>query len=313
MEFISIKEELNYVTKRNKIVEEMEKKVKDLGFIRVETDYFEHYDDYAEVNNRIAKDKLVKTIDNTGNILVLRPDNTFNLIKQVIPRIKEGNIFEFYYYNDVFKMSSSGLVDANKQFGIEIIGDKRIKSDLKIIELVTNLFKMFGLNLHIEVGNNKFIMMLVALLDLDAIKEKEFKEILYTKNNIMLNEFLQAVDDKNLALFLKDIFKYQSNLELMTKRIDELKLSKGLLEPINTLKEVMKNTKNDNIQLDLSTISSLDYYNGIVFRGYIENLEKAIVRGGRYDLITKTYDKETYALGFAINMGELFKQVIDNG
>ena len=52
-------------------------------------------------------------------------------------------------------------------------------------------------------------------------------------------------------------------------------------------------------------VNNLDYYNGIVFRGYIENLPRAVLSGGRYDNMMRRFRKPQSAIGFALYLGEL--------
>ena len=52
--------------------------------------------------------------------------------------------------------------------------------------------------------------------------------------------------------------------------------------------------------LDFSIISDLDYYNGIVFRGFINGIPTGILSGGQYDLLMKKMGKRSGAIGFAV-------------
>ena len=44
----------------------------------------------------------------------------------------------------------------------------------------------------------------------------------------------------------------------------------------------------------------MEYYNGIVFQGYIEGLPRAVLSGGRYDKLLRRFNKNQPALGFAV-------------
>ena len=47
-----------------------------------------------------------------------------------------------------------------------------------------------------------------------------------------------------------------------------------------------------NIQIDLSMVNDIDYYNGIVFRGYIRDLPGCVLAGGQYDKAMAIFGKE---------------------
>jgi ATP phosphoribosyltransferase regulatory subunit len=61
----------------------------------------------------------------------------------------------------------------------------------------------------------------------------------------------------------------------------------------------------DRIQLDLSIVNDIDYYNGIIFKGYVEELGKAILAGGQYDQAMEYLGKKSNAIGFAVYMNEI--------
>ena len=59
------------------------------------------------------------------------------------------------------------------------------------------------------------------------------------------------------------------------------------------------------ITLDLSIITDTDYYNGIVFQGFIEGIHKNILSGGRYDKLAGKFREGIGAMGFAVYISEL--------
>ena len=64
-----------------------------------------------------------------------------------------------------------------------------------------------------------------------------------------------------------------------------------------------------NIMLDFSIISDLDYYNGVVFRGYIPSVKhQYVLSGGRYDKLANKFKEGIGALGFAIYVSDLARK-----
>src|SRR5699024_864329 len=58
-------------------------------------------------------------------------------------------------------------------------------------------------------------------------------------------------------------------------------------------------------QLDLSLAGDMDYYNGLVFSGYLAGAPRAVLKGGRYDLLARRFTPGACALGFALYLNEL--------
>lgn len=49
----------------------------------------------------------------------------------------------------------------------------------------------------------------------------------------------------------------------------------------------------------------MDYYSGLVFRGFIKNLSAGVLSGGQYDKMVEKMGKRCGAMGFAIYLDEL--------
>ncbi len=49
----------------------------------------------------------------------------------------------------------------------------------------------------------------------------------------------------------------------------------------------------------------MDYYSGIVFRGFLKNLSAGVLSGGQYDKMVEKMGKKCGAIGFAIYLNEL--------
>lgn len=57
------------------------------------------------------------------------------------------------------------------------------------------------------------------------------------------------------------------------------------------------------IRTDYSAVSSLNYYNGIVFKGYVEGMSECILSGGQYDNLMEAMGHNgAKAIGFAVNL-----------
>lgn len=59
------------------------------------------------------------------------------------------------------------------------------------------------------------------------------------------------------------------------------------------------------LRLDLSLANDLDYYNGLVFQGYLAGLPRAVLQGGRYDPLASRFSPGAGAVGFALYLNEL--------
>ena len=60
-----------------------------------------------------------------------------------------------------------------------------------------------------------------------------------------------------------------------------------------------------NVNLDFSVVNDMDYYNGLVFRGFVEGIPAGILAGGRYDNLLLRMGKHGEAIGFAVYLDQL--------
>jgi ATP phosphoribosyltransferase regulatory subunit len=61
----------------------------------------------------------------------------------------------------------------------------------------------------------------------------------------------------------------------------------------------------DMIELDFTYSGDLNYYNGIVFRGYVDGVPTAVLSGGQYDRLMEKMGRKSRAIGFAVYLDEL--------
>ena len=80
------------------------------------------------------------------------------------------------------------------------------------------------------------------------------------------------------------------------RAVRELTALAGVLESFGAL---------EGVNLDLSITSDMDYYNGLVFKGYAPGVPSAVLSGGRYDSLLTRLGKEGGAIGFAVYLNLL--------
>ena len=61
----------------------------------------------------------------------------------------------------------------------------------------------------------------------------------------------------------------------------------------------------DEIEIDFSIVNDMDYYNGVVFRGYVDGVPEGVLSGGCYDRMMKKTGRDCGAVGFAVYLDRL--------
>ena len=73
----------------------------------------------------------------------------------------------------------------------------------------------------------------------------------------------------------------------------------------NILSLIEETEIKDMLQIDFSVVSDAKYYNGIVFKGFIEQIPNSVLSGGQYDALMHRMGKKSAAIGFAIYLDML--------
>ncbi len=317
MEFLTIKDELDYSKKRYYLKKEIENIFVNDGYTQIEPSIFEEYDSFIAVNSGILKKSMVKIVGGNGKVLILRPDITMNIIKSLIPRWKDGIKLKLFYYTTIYRNRVNSNIKEMKQIGIEYLGEDSLKADKGIIIMALDILKKYNNNYILEMGSSKYIEGLLEELKSKEIAE-ELKNLIYKKNISELNNYLKIINiEGNIKNVLQNILTFQGDIVTVTELAREYYLNDDMKKALDELEESILEIKEtdfySNIHLDLSMITELDYYDGVIFKGYYPNCRHEIISGGRYDSLTSLFGRKVPAIGFSIDLDELMRIVNEGG
>lgn len=287
MKFLRIEDEVIYSKKRYKLKREIDKLFLDEEYFQIEPQLFEEYDEFTTINNKIPEESMVKVVN--GKVMVLRADITTSIIKSLVPRWEDGLKLKLFYNSSIYKNKNTVGIKEIRQIGCEYLGEASVEADREVVKLALKILEKYNNNFILEVGSSKYIHGLLEELNLNKNCENQIKNLLYTKNTHELKVYIEELKIKReVKELLSNILSLQGNLynvieksnkfycnNKMKQALEELKQVNNLIEECNFL---------DKARFDLSMITMLDYYEGIMFRGYYPNSYKEILSGGRYDL-----------------------------
>jgi ATP phosphoribosyltransferase regulatory subunit len=104
------------------------------------------------------------------------------------------------------------------------------------------------------------------------------------------------LDDENIN-FLYDAILQIQDKEECAKFFEDL----CTVNELKSIMDLLKGTEySENIRIDFSIVNDMNYYNGIVFNGFIEGICETVLFGGRYDKMLKKMNKSSRGIGFAL-------------
>lgn len=314
MNFLKIEDEMKYFQRIFMLRKEIENFLFKEGYMNIEPSIFEEYDEFTSVNSRIDKKSTVKILESNSDILILSPDITTGIINKFMPRWDYDLMLKIFYYGKTYKHNGNGIKE-KREIGIEIIGDNSQNIDQNTLMTAERIISRYSDNYLLEIGNSKFLKGIMLACSFNKEDYDNILDLLYLKNKQELDDYLSKLNYKEPICTLLNILDLEGTYEEITGKLEGLYLNdmmKAGLQELKTVDDYMKNIT-DKIIYDLSMVSELSYYDGIIFRGYIQGSNTEIIKGGRYDSFTEQFGVKIPAIGFTVELDELLKAIYKEG
>lgn len=294
--------------------EAIQSEMKRWGFQFIETPALEYYETVGTAS-AILDQQLFKLLDSQGHTLVLRPDMTAPIARVAASKLlKEDLPLRLAYSANVYRAQQreGGRPAEFEQIGVECIGDHTISADGEVIALLISSLREAGLpKFQISVGHIGFVQTLFQQILGTEERAQALTKFLYEKNYVGYREHvknlgLSSIDKQRLLDFLK----LRGGEEVLSFANDIIENESGreALSQLQQLWEiVVAFGEEDKLKFDLTLISHMSYYTGIVFEVYSHAVGTPIGNGGRYDLLLEKFGKATGATGFALYLDRLIE------
>ena len=282
------------------------------GSSEVVTPEVEYYDLFRELGDPIAQESMLKIIDRTGRILVMRPDCTAPIARVAATKLKNAVFPQRLYYNQTIFRSddiNAGTDSEIAQCGIELIGASGVKGDAEAIAMaIDTLEACKAESFHIEIGHAGFFRALAAGLTDNTELQEMIRKSIESKNYTHFESLLEPFGDKAEAAALRRLAYLFGGPEVL-EQAESLADSAEEKEPIEYLKklygELCSAGRGDRVRFDLGLVNRVDYYTGVMFRAYVEGAGKVVLAGGRYDNLISAFGKDLPSTGFSVYVDEL--------
>ncbi len=278
------------------------------GYRQFKMKKFEEYDLYAKNKDFLISENIVTFTDTNGKLMALKPDVTLSIVKN--SRDLPGYVDKLYYNENVYRVSKGTRTFKEiMQVGLECIGDV---DELCISEVITLAAKSLKVIDDSAVLCISHFGMLGAVLDYCGIGvdlRGEIIRCIEKKNEHELRQLCEenAVDGNNIQLIAKLISLYGRADEVLPK-LESLCTGSEYMAAFDGFRRILDIIDDDVKQMlliDFSVISDAKYYNGILFKGFIEKIPESVLSGGQYDSLMERMNKSSKAIGFAVYMDVL--------
>ena len=268
---------------------------------------FEEYGLYQENRSFLSSEQVITFTDLDGRLLALKPDVTLSIAKTAQPAT--GETLRYYYHENVYRPSAeSHTFKEISQMGLEMLGAVGEAQVQQAVCLAARSLDALGADWVLEVSHMGYLFGLFDALGVPDAARAKLLEKLREKN---AHELRAAAGAAGLADAAADILcsvlslcgSYADTLAKAAAlcRNDAMRAAVAELEALAVPLEKAGGV----IRLDMTLAGEMEYYNGLVFQGYLKALPRPLLKGGRYDLLMQKFTPGAGAIGFAVYLDEL--------
>lgn len=286
------------------------------GYLSYKMSKFEEYDLYVKNKDFLVSDSVITFNDTNGKLLALKPDVTLSIIKNSTDEI--GCKQKVYYNENVYRIwGSTRQFKEIMQAGLECIGDLDTYDVYEVLYLSAKSLATISNDFVLEISH---LGILSALLDKISTNESfrsEIMNVIKQKNAHEISAICESYNvSKENAESLKSFVSIYGDYNSVISRLKEMNVSKEFTDYISELENLCKLLENteysDKIRLDFSIVNDMNYYNGVVFNGFLNGIPETVLFGGSYDKLMERMGRRSKGIGFALYLDLLEAIQTDN-
>ncbi|MDR0405899.1 MAG: ATP phosphoribosyltransferase regulatory subunit [Clostridiales bacterium] len=283
------------------------------GYFEVQTPTFEFYDVFADESGDIDQGSMMKFFDRNGRILVLRPDFTTPIARLCATKYADA-VFpkRLSYTGSAFRDgdggASAGAVQKEfTQAGIELIGQSSPDADAEVIAVTIRALLSCGLEeFQIDIGQAEFFKGIMEQTGLDDDMTERMRRLIDKKSFVAVGELADGYQiDKELKSLILELPNLFGGIEVV-ERIKTKPLGSRAKRALDNLMEIYRILADYGfekyVSIDLGMVQGLNYYTGVIVKGFTYGVGFPVCGGGRYDNLIGDYGKGLPATGVAIGI-----------
>jgi len=314
---IGVKDLLAEETRVKKAVcRKIEKTFESYGYNEVESPMYEYIEVFSdEKMGSISPKEMFRFFDKNGSLLALRSDMTPPIARIAATQYQSGaRPLRFCYFGNAFRDSESyqGKRCEYSQAGIELMGAYGAEADAEVIAIAVKSILSSGIKeLKLNIGQVKFFNAILSETGFGTDVLEELKSVIAHRNYVGMEKILEnntmPESTKQLFTELPKLVGGRNIIEY-TRKLTSSKEALEALDEMENLYDLLEVYGVDKyVSFDLSMVNKLNYYTGIIFRGYTYGTGYSIIDGGRYDNLVSQFGKNMPAVGFGIKIDEVTK------
>ena len=278
------------------------------GYLHYKVSKFEEYDLYMRNKSFLADENVLTFTDTDGRLMALKPDITLSIIKN--SKESDEGLKKVYYNENVYRTEDGSGFKEIMQTGLECIGDVDTYAVCEVLTLAYKSLACLGGEFLLDLSHMGFVSGLMDEMNADEETAAKILTAVGEKNTDAIRSVCGSanIDQKLIDCLCSTAMIYGKADECLAE-MGQLALNDRMKNAVAELTELVEVLKAcdayDNLRLDFSVVNDMNYYNGIIFQGFIESVPHSVLSGGRYDNLVEKMGKHKGAIGFAVYLDGL--------
>lgn len=300
---------LNALRAEEQITLRLRKLYELMGYKKFRMRKFEEYRLYSENRSFLKSEQVITFNDLDGKLLALKPDVTLSIVKNT--RAGGDHAEKLYYLENVYRLSRPNHEYREiGQMGLEYLGAVDVYVLFEVIYLAMQSLSAIDEEYILDISHMGFV---AGLLDSVALSGEGRDQILECIRRKNLNDLKLLLKKLQVPAFyagrIERLAGLSGTFEETLEAAQELAVNDGMQAALDELRALYQALRaqpgSEKLRLDFSIINDLSYYNGVILQGYVAHAPRAVLSGGRYDLLLKKFGRQAGAVGFALYLDEL--------
>ena len=278
------------------------------GYMQYKMSKFEEYDLYARNKDFLISDNVITFTDTNGKLMALKPDVTLSIIKNS----KDGaGVRKVYYSENVYRVSGNSRAYREiMQTGLECVGEIDDYAITEVLMLAANSLARISSDYVLDISHLDIVSAVIDELNVDGETRKALLAAVGEKNLHGIAELAQkAGAPAEKTEVLRRLVMLQGSPDSVLPTLRELLQGTQALGAVDRLFRIVAALRGsgcgEKLRVDFSVINDMSYYNGIVFKGFVNGVPTGVLSGGQYDRLMRKMGKRSDAIGFAVYLDQL--------
>lgn len=270
------------------------------GYAPYKMNKFEAYDLYAQNKDFLVNEGIITFTDTDGKLLALKPDVTLSIIKNADENAK------VFYDENVYRISGeTKQFKEIRQVGLERIGNVSTYDLYETLYLSAQSLHAISERFVLDISHLGVLSAILSENGTDERFRKKFMPLLAQKNAHGVSELCKEYGlCERVTDVILTLVRTYGDMRTVLATLESLCTTEKAKVAYNELRlvcDLLAKTKYaDRIRLDFSVAHDIEYYNGFVFKGFIEGISEGVLSGGQYDSLMERMGRKTGAIGFAV-------------